>query len=242
MPAPARAPSRALVVLALLVAAGLLAVATVAFVKASDDKGTTKSVRPPLTPVATATSEPTAEPTPEPTLTTAPTPSATATATPTATATATATVTATVTPGTTTYAYPSPTRGYEGLALTATKSGGNDTTGSSFHLAVKGTDGDGEIYLAGVSWGDGTSVPAEASPQHCKAWPPLTSPPGPYAPEPDHAAYGYDHSYSTKDDYVITVWMSSVSKDCKPHGPKSETRQVQIPVTIVSASPSPTPS
>lgn len=231
-------------VLAFLVAGGLVAGATVAFVN-SGDEDTTKAA----SPIAGATASPTAsatpDPTPEPTVAPTPTPSASAAPSPSTTASASpsASVSASASAGTgKTFAYPKPSRTYDGLRATATINPGGGNTGTTFDLTVKGTDGDGEIYFAGLTWGDGSSVPAEASPQQCKTYPPLTSPPGAYQPSPDSASYTKSHRFARPGTYTVTVQIASVNKDCKPGGPASERSDLpSFRVTVVAA-PSPSPS
>jgi hypothetical protein len=236
LPGVVRSNPRSFIVAAFVVSAGLAGGAAVAFVNAGDGDGTVTSDGP------VVTASPTPSETPSPTATPEPTATATATATPSATATATATATPTATSGSRTYAYPRPSRTYDGLVLTVTinPGGGNDQT--NFELTAKGKDGDGEVYFDGLTWGDGKSIGSVGSPQKCKSWPPLHSPPGPYEPEPDSATYIYHHQYVTPGTYVIKVRMSSMSKDCKPHGPRTEVRNVEVTVKVVSATPSPSPT
>ncbi len=233
-----------------VVAAGLLGGAAVAYVNAGGG-GSTSAVSPVVTPGPTAVASP--EPTVE---TPAPAPSPTATAVPTATVTASpsaspsvapsATATATGTP-TRTYPYPAPSQTYAGLVLSATLNPGGGTTATPFDLRMKATDGDGEIYFDGLTWGDGGAAAADASPQKCGTYPPLTSKPGAYQPSPDEAEFRKGHTYPRAGTYTLTAHVSSVSKDCKPNGPAKETRTVTFTVRISAAptaspSASPTPS
>lgn len=237
-------------VAAFVVAAGLVGGATVAFVNAGDEDDT--KARSPLagatpspsaSPTPEATVEPTPEPTPSPTATASATPAATASASPSATTSASPRASASSSPATTTYAYPKPTRSYDGLRAKATLDPGSGNTGTTFELTASGTDGDGEIYLATLNWGDGTSS-AEASPQRCKTYPPLTSPPGAYQPSPDSATFVRRHTYAKPGTYTLTVQLESVNKDCKPNGPAKERSSLpSITVKVVAgASPSPTAS
>jgi len=237
-----------LAVLAVLVSAGLVAGAAALFVSAGDGEGTTKAVSPLVT--SPTPSETPTEPAPEPTVSPTPGPTATPTPTPTPTVTSSPTATASARPSTTssptrTYAYPRPSRRYDGLTLTVTADQGGGDTRTVFKLTVEGKDGDGEVYFDGIRWGDGSGVPSAGSPQHCKSYPPLTSPPGAYQPEPDTATYVYKHRYTKPGAYVVEVQVSSISKDCKPHGPEKETRKAQLTLVVEpapAASPTPVPS
>lgn len=231
---------------AFVLAAGLAAGAGVVFANAGDDT-TSQATSPLVTPAPTGTAYvPTPEPTVEVTATAAPTPTTTVTAT--ATATASATPSATVSPGTKTYAYPRPPKKYEGLALRATLDPGNGTTDTTFHLTIKGSDGDGTVRFTGLTYGDSTREPAQADPTHCKSYPPLTSPPGAYQPEPSARTYSFTHRYARPGRYTLTMHLTSVNADCKPHGPAPETRDAAFTVTVIvpapvpSATPSPSPS
>ena len=73
---------------------------------------------------------------------------------------------------------------------------GAGEVGDTFSVTAVATDGDGEIYMNGLDFGDGTTVPAQTSPKKCKAYPPLHSPPGAYQAEPDKKDFGpYSHKY-----------------------------------------------
>lgn len=246
LPAFVRANPRAFAVLAVLLAGGLLAGSAVAYVEAGDGDGTTKAVAP-VVPTATPTTEPTPEPTETATVVPTPvatTPAPTASPTPSPSATTSPTPVATST-GTRTYAYPKPTRVYDGLTLSATLNHADGDTATVFSFDLSATDGDGTIYFDGIDWGDGTRTPAAASPQRCKSYPPLTSPPGPYRAEPDsYRSNGqYTHRYTRTGDYQVTVRVSSVNADCRPNGPAKETRTATFSgVTISSTDPSPSPS
>lgn len=243
LPARVRANSRLFVVLALVLSAVLLAAAAVAFVAAGDDRGTTRASSPVLpdstpSPTPTPTDVPTDAPSATPTA--APAESTPATVAPPATPEASATASPT---GPVSYDYPRPTRGYEQLYLSATNTPGGGYEQTTFALSLRSTDGDGEIYFDGLTWGDGTGVAAQGSPQRCASYPPLTSPPPPYSPEPDAATFSYRHRYPAVGTYTITVQVASVSKDCKPHGPRAESRKVELQVVVSpSASPSASPS
>lgn len=245
VPAFVRNNPRGVAAVAVLLSAALAGGAAFALIDA-DDEGTTAatrpdvSVAPSVTPTPSATEQP--SPTPEPSSipTAAPTATASATAEPSPSVSASATASPRRT--TSTFAYPKPSRSYDGLTLTVTLNPGGGNTGTTFELTAKGEDGDGEVYFDGLSWGDGASVASAGSPQQCKSYPPLTSPPGAYEPAPDTATFRYTHRYTAPGDYLIKVQVSSVNKDCKPNGPAKETRNVQVTVHVVSATPSPTPS
>ena len=209
VPMPAFMRTRAFLVVALLVSTGLVGGAGYALVTARDDQGSDTN--------AGASTSPTTSPTPEasPGVTVSPTPDVTVspTAGASASASASATASATATSSSKTYDYPrSP--GYSGLVLTVTNNPGSGPVGTNFELTVKGHDGDGTIYFGGLTWGDGTSVSPDASPQHCKSYPPLTSPPGAYQPQPDDLKNVYHHRFLTPGHYVITVSIS-----CTPETP-----------------------
>jgi hypothetical protein len=230
---------------AFVLAAGLAVGAGIVFANAGDDT-TSRATSPLVTPAPTSTaSVPTPEPSVEVTATAEPTPTATATASASATATASASATpsATGSPGTT-YAYPKPSRQYDGLALRATLDPGNGTTDTVFHLTIKGSDGDGTVRFTGLTYGDNTREPAQADPTRCKSYPPLTSPPGAYQPEPSARTYAFTHRYARPGRYTLTMHLASVNADCKPHGPVAETRDAAftVIVTVPAPVPSPTPS
>lgn len=232
--------------LAVLAASGLVAVATVAYVNAGDETPT-KAVDVPVTPGVAPTLSPLPSDTPSP----SETPSATAAPSASASATPTATASASPSPSSsssgTTYAYPRPTRSYEGLRLSATMNPGDGYTTTTFSMSVTASDGDGTIYLQSIEWGDGTKT-TEPNPQACKSYPPLTSPPGAYDPQDDSYQKSFKHKYAAKGNYVVTVTVASVNKDCRPHGPATETRTARfdgsnsVTVSEPEASPSPSPS
>lgn len=229
--------------LAVLVSAGLVAGATVAYVNAGDEDPS-RAVDVPVAAGASPTAEPV--PTEAPTEAPSATPSATTTASPTAapTASAAASPSPSRTGSSTTYPYPKPTRTYDGLRLSATMNPGDGYTTTRFTMSVTASDGDGTIYLKSISWGDGTTT-TEPNPQSCKSYPPLTSPPGAYQPQADDYKRSFPHTYKAEGDYKVVVTVASVNKDCRPNGPRTEERTAVFDgansVTI-SPSPSPTPS
>ena len=222
--------NRGVLLLALVIAAVLAAGAGYAFSNAGDDSSPSIGALPTTSPTPTesATATPTA--TPSETATPAPT----ETASPAATPTATRTTTSHPTTASQTYAYPRPpSQGYEGLqmSMTASNEGDNDADPLDYTVTVTASDKDGTIYFNGLSWGDGTSQPAQADPQHCKSWPPLTSPPGPYQPHPDSKKWVFHHRYPALDKgYVITAKVASVNADCHPHGPRREDKSLSVTV------------
>jgi pyruvate/2-oxoglutarate dehydrogenase complex dihydrolipoamide acyltransferase (E2) component len=228
--------SKPFLLVGLLVAAVLAAGAGVTLRDAGDDTGPRLAL--PTggpTPTASATASPTATPTPSAT------PTATASATPSATATATRSATPAPTrsasPAPKTYAYPKPTKSYAPLTVTLRSSRGSGEVGDVFTITSVATDGDGEIYMAGLDFGDGTRVPTQSTPTKCKAYPPLHSPPGAYQPSPDKKDFGpYEHRYLSPGDYTITIRVSSVNATCKPNGPANETRVLQLKVTVTAPS------
>lgn len=232
---------KAVLGVAFIVAAGLAGGAGVIYVNAGDDT-TSVATSPVVTPAPSQTVQvPTTAPTPDVTA------SASASATPTATATATASASATpsptLSPGTKTYPYPRPTQGYEGLILRGTLNPGGGTTATVFHLTLRGTDGDGTIGFNGLTYGDGAGEAAAPHRVGCRNYPPLTSPPGAYQPEPDSQTYTFRHRYTAAGTYTLTMHLTSSNADCKPHGPKSEARDAQFTVVVAVAPPvTPTPS
>ena len=49
------------------------------------------------------------------------------------------------------------------------------------------------------------AFPRSSRRRRCKAYPPLTSPPGAYQPQPDKKNYGpYDHTFTAPGTYTIT--------------------------------------
>ena len=233
--------------LAVLVSAGLVAGATVAYVNAGDESPS-KAVEVPVTPGVAPTSAPLPSEAPSETPSASPTAVA-----PTATPSATPSATASPSPskssgGTTAYAYPRPTRTYDGLRLSATMNPGDGYTTTRFSMSVTASDGDGTIYLQSIDWGDGTKT-AEADPTACKTYPSPTSQPGPYEPQADSYQKAFPHTYAKAGDYVVVVTVASVNKDCRPHGPSREDRVARFDgansVTVTAppaATPSPTPS
>ena len=238
-PEEAQVRNRGVLLLALVIAAVLAAGAAFALVNAGDDSGPRLTL-PTLSPTPTDT----ASATPSATPTATATPSATATASPTATSkpTATAKPSATSTSGSHTYAYPKPTHTYAGLELTIHSPSNNEPPGSDFVLTAKATDGDGTIFFNGMSWGDGSTEPAQANPQHCKSYPqPPTSPQGSYQPQSDSKTFTFHHRYLVGGrDYVITVKVASVNVDCRPNGPKRQDTLLRVRIHVTTPEPSPT--
>jgi hypothetical protein len=227
---------RLFVGLAVVAAAGLAGGAAVALVNAGDDSAVTASAAAP-TPAATSSVTPSPTPAPELTPTAAPTPSATPAATPSATASASASASARA--SATRYAFPVPTRQYDGLRFTATNQVQGATTVTV--LTITATDGDGEISFGGLTWGDGSSAPAEAGPGRCPVTPSPTAAPGPYAPHATKRTLTLRHTYPSKQPVSITVTMRSANTTCRPNGPKAEAQTLTLPVTF-AADPTPTPS
>ena len=234
--------------LAVLVSAGLVAGATGLYLAAGEEEETkavspqvTSGVAPSPTPLPTfSTPSPTAAPTSSPT--------AAATATPSASPSATASASPgpSRTGGSTTYAYPKPTRTYDGLRLSATMNPGDGFTTTTFRLSVTASDGDGTIYLESIDWGDGTRT-TTPNPQACKSYPPLTSPPGAYSPQADSYDKAFTHRYTRTGTFTVRVTVTSVNKDCRPNGPARESRTAvfdgsdAVTVSAPESSPSPTP-
>ncbi|MCU1587136.1 MAG: hypothetical protein JWN31_629 [Frankiales bacterium] len=238
--------SRTALLVSLIIAALLAGVAGLALVNAGDNTGPTRGLPtagPVPTPSPTPSTTPSPTPTPVPTATATPTATPTVTATPSASPAATAkpTATRTATPKPTTqqtYAYPKPTRSYAPLQLTLRSSRGAGQVGDTFSVTAVATDGDGEIYMDGLDFGDGSKEPAQSSPKHCKSYPPLHSPPGPYQPSPDKKNFGpYNHTYLAPGDYTITMTVASVNATCKPNGPANESRTLHLVVHVTAAAP-----
>ncbi|MCU1622143.1 MAG: hypothetical protein JWL79_988 [Frankiales bacterium] len=206
--------ARLLAGLAVLVAAGLAGGGAYALSQATGDSTPTAQTTPSAEPVVT----PSESPAPVPTTAT---PTSTPTSTVSATATATPTVSTSPTPRR--YPYPSPTKGYRGLALTASMNTPRGTVGQSFTLQGHATDGDGTIFVTSVDWGDGTVDGGEPSPTSCPAYPSPSANPGPYQPEPDSRSFARSHAYANPGDYKVVVTVRSVNADCHPHGPIAET-------------------
>jgi hypothetical protein len=203
---------RLLAGLAVLVAAGLAAGAAYALIQAASDSTPTAQATPSVEPVVT----PSESPTPVPT-------TVTPTATTSATATPTSTATVSTSPTPRRYPYPSPTKGYRGLALTASMNTPRGTVGQTFTLQGHATDGDGTVFVTSVDWGDGTVDGGEPSPSSCPAYPSPSANPGPYRPEPDSRSFARTHAYANPGDYKVVVTVRSVNADCHPHGPIPET-------------------
>ncbi len=228
---------------AFVVAAGLATGAGVVFANAGSDT-TTVATSPTVTAAPTQTTDvPTTAPSVDVTATPDATPtatvSATPTPTPTTTASASATPSASASPGTKTFAYPRPSKQYEGLILRGTLDPGNGTTDTTFNLTIKGSDGDGKVRFAGLTYGDGTSEPAQADPTRCKSYPPLTSPAPAYEPAPSAQTYSFRHRYTRPGRYTLTMHLTSNNADCKPNGPAKEARQAVFTVLVTVAPPAP---
>lgn len=237
------ARSRVFLILALAIAALLAAGTAAALIQSGDAEPV---VLPTAAPISTATPTPTPSPTATPSSTATPS----ATPSPTSTATGGSTTggssgsgggTTTGGSSTHTYAYPKPPKGgYDGLRLKVTVDPGSGPLGTVFKVTATGTDGDGTIYFNGLSWGDGTGEPAQKSPQRCKSYPPPTSPPGAYQPDPDKKDYSFSHRYLAPGKYTITVKIASVNETCKPNGPATQYQTVQVPITVTEPEPTPT--
>jgi hypothetical protein len=235
--------ARGLAIGAVVVSALLAGTAAYALDQATDDSAPTVLSSPEPVVTESPTAEPTVDPTlaPIPTLTPLPTlsPTPTSTASPTHSASPTASQTAVVTASPTPrriYPYPKPTTVYAGLALSAKLI---PRGGSQYAVSVVteddrngATDGDGTIYLESLSWNDGPLVRG-VNPTSCRSYPPLTSPPGPYQPEPDSKRATYEHTYpSGPANYHIVLTIRSVNADCKPNGPKPETATLEFDVEL----------
>lgn len=239
---PAFFARRSVLLVTLLVAALLAGLSGYALTNAGDE-GSPQLTLPTAGPSPTLSSTPKATPstTPSPTATASPAPTETSTSTHRPTATPHSTRTSSG--GSGTYAYPKPSRRYDGLRLTGQFTGKNVTVGDPYKVSAVATDGDGTIYFTGLDWGDGSKVPGQASPQHCKSYPPLHSPPGPYQPQPDKKNFGpFNHTYVTPGTYTIIVKVASVNADCRPNGPKPEATSVALKVTVTAPAPSPSPA
>lgn len=215
--------------MAVLVAAGLAGGAGYALNRVTHNQSADALVAPPQLPTATPslTASPTLSPTPRPVVTRAsptpsPTPSPTASPTPSPTPPRT-------------YAYPSSGRPYAGLTLSAKLAPRSGNVRTAFAVRISGArDGDGTVWFDRVDWGDGTVTTGRGDPTRCRSWPPLTSPPGPYRPEPDAAAFGpFTHRYPV-GVYTVTVRVRSSNGDCKPHGPSAEVATATFTDVVVS--------
>lgn len=225
---------------ALVVAAGLAVGAGIVFANAGGD-AKSAATSPTMTPTPTPT--PTADvPTTAPTIDVTSTPKATPAASATPTASASPTASATASARTTTYPYPKPSRQYDGLTLRGTLDPGSGTTDTTFHVTLKGSDGDGKVRFAGLTYGDGTAEAAQADPTRCRSYPPLTAPPGPYRPEPSAQTYTFSHRYTRPGRYTLTMHLTSNNADCKPNGPAKEARDAAFTVTVIVPAPVPSPS
>jgi hypothetical protein len=237
--------NRGVLLLALLIAAVLAAGSGYALYNAGDDSSPAVGALPTTsaTPSATPSETPSETPSATPTETASPTPAVTASPTSTRSSSPRATS------GSHTYAYPKPSRTYDGLQVTLTSNPQHGTVGQNFRVTIEATDGDGKLFFNGLSWGDGATVPSQGNPQRCKSYPPLTSPPGAYQPQPDartgSTAYRFDHKYlappAQADHYDITVHIASVNADCRPNGPKREDRTLTVRVYVTAPKPTPSP-
>jgi hypothetical protein len=234
------AKSRVFLLLALAIAALLATASAVAFTQSGDDEPDV------ALPTAAPTTSETPSATPSPTSTLTPEPSPAATATATATTTATADPSAAPTrrpttgPSTRTFAYPKPSQSYERLKVRVTANPGSGDQGTVFEIVSAAEDGDGTIYFSGLTWGDGASERSQPSPRKCKSYPPLTSPPGAYQPDPDKKTYTFSHRYTEPGTYKVVVTITSVNADCRPNGPANDVVKVEIPITVTKAQPTPT--
>jgi len=223
--------ARALAGLAVVVAGGLAAGGGYALHATTRDDST---------PVAAATQNPTAAPTGSPTPTPAPVPSVTPTPTPTPSPTPTPPPKATATPSarptatTRYYAYPAPTKRYDGLYFVAAKAVPEGGGSRSAEAEARAKDGDGTIFVTSVDWGDGTSDGGESNPPSCPAYPSPTAQPAPYRPHPDDRTFTRSHTYAQQGTYTITIHIRSVNADCRPHGPKTETADATLRSVSVS--------
>ena len=212
--------ARVLAGLAVVVAGGLVAGAAYALDEATGDSTPAALASPTTAPSATpaATATPAGAPSPSTTPTAAPTPTRTATAT----ATASATHSASASP-VRYYAYPAPTRTYNGLEFSAEVNPQQGSVGQKFTLVGYARDGDGTIFVTSVDWGDGTVDGGEPDPDSCPAYPSPTANPGPYQPAPDKRTFTRTHVYSAAGTYKLVVTVRSINADCHPHGPRTET-------------------
>ena len=236
---PAFMRTRGFLLLALVLSAALTAGAAFALVNAGDDSPGLTATAPTATPTTEPTTEPpsTAAPFPTFTATSAPVPTTTApTAAPTATETAAPTSRPTSGPTSAparTYPYPRPTQRYDELSMDLTYPDQPLAPNSDVGISATGTDGDGDVYFNGLTWGDGTGVAAQPAPHHCPSYPPLTSPHR-YQPEPSKRTYVFHHRYAVPGKYTLVVHVASNNGDCKPHGPAAEYQSLEGTITIVA--------
>jgi hypothetical protein len=213
--------ARVLAGLAVVVAGGLAAGAAYALDQSTGSSTPTALASPTLAPAPSAT--PPASPTPA----APPSPTTTPTAAPTPTRTPTATRSASARPSAVRYyAYPAPTKTYEGLAFSAEVNPQSGSVGQTFTFVGYAKDGDGTIFVTSIDWGDGTVDGGEASPNHCPAYPSPTTNPGPYQPAPDKRTFTRTHVYTAAGTYKLVAKIRSINADCHPHGPKTETASV----------------
>ena len=215
--------ARLLAGLAVVVAGGLAVGAAYALDQATSDSTPTAFASPTPSPTPSETPAASVSPTPAaaPSPTATPTASATPSRTPVATRSAAASPTAVHY-----YAYPGPTKTYEGLAFSAEVNPQDGSVGQKFTLVGYAKDGDGTIFVVGVNWGDGTTDGGESTPDHCPAYPSPTAKPGPYQPAPDSRTFTRTHVYTAAGTYKLVVTVRSINADCRPHGPRTETAAV----------------
>ncbi len=227
-----RARPRLYVGLAFVVAAGLAGGAAVALVRATAGHGSPPASALAGSPSATPSGTTAAQPTP------APTPLATAgpSATPTPHATPSASPAAVRT-----YPYPKPARAYDALFFEATSAPQDNTTETV--LTIKARDGDGDITFGGLTWGDGTSVAAEAQPTHCPPYPSPTAAPGPYQPKPSSRTLIFRHRYNSAGPFSLLFTVRSGNSTCRPNGPAAESQSGELRLVFSTpATPTPTAS
>lgn len=223
--------ARALAGLAVVVAGGLAAGGGYALHAATKDDSTPAAATAPAATQSPAAA-PTQEPTPTPTVTPTPALTPTATLTPSASPSAKPTVKPTAT--TRYYAYPAPTKKYDGLYFVAAKAVPSNDGSHGAEAEARAADGDGTIFVTSVDWGDGTSDGGEPNPPSCPAYPSPTAQPAPYRPHPDDRTFTRSHTYARPGQYTITIHIRSVNADCRPHGPKTETADATLRSVSIS--------
>jgi hypothetical protein len=137
-----------------------------------------------------------------------------------------------------TYAYPKPTRGYDSLYFFNVMSTPDQNGATGTTLTVDARDGDGDVTFGGLTWGDGSSVAAEAVPSHCPAYPSPTAAPGPYQPKPTTRKVTFHHKFAGLGPYTMWVTMKSGNSSCRPNGPGPESQRISISVRF-NAAPTP---
>jgi hypothetical protein len=180
---------------------------------------TTPSTTPSTPPSDAPSEQVSAQPTP--TLTRAP--SATSTPTPTSTPASPRT-----------YAWPTPTRSYAPLAVRVTLAPGGGTTQTPFTLRVHLTDGDGDVGVDRIRWGDGSIYRTPPGPQAlCAYYPSPTAPPGPYRPHPSDATWVFGHAWRHAGTYQVLVETSSSAGRCQAgYHEAPESVAVHVDLTI----------